>query len=146
MSTRVKILVSFIVVCIFCSTAQAAENVSKTVNVENAAGEDDYKDMSKEEMILEIKNEIDSEEGILQSIPNLKRKNDKDGKYKYSYLINGKQVDIENVDKKTLGGILDQVSIQANRISIETIREQQNQRNQLNAVRRPPDVPRPSKR
>lgn len=115
-----------------------------------------YKDMSKAEMIQEIKDEVDSEEDILEYIPELKRQKDKDGKDIYSYLVEGKQVNLEGVDEETLRAILEQIGAKAKQIGIDTIQEQQDQREQLNAIRRPvsspslptrpPTVPRPPKK
>lgn len=111
-----------------------------------------YKDMSRAEMIQEIKDEVNSEEDILEQIPELKRQKGEDGQDVYSYLVEGKQVNLEDVDEKILRDLIEQVEVKASQLRINAIREQQEQlrviRN-INAVQpppqtpqRPPDIPR----
>ena len=112
----------------------AGEDVRTTYN------DDLYGKMSKTEIIQEIKGEVDSEDGILEQMPKLKMQKGKDGKSFYSYLIDGKQVKLEDVDENILRTILRQVSEKSEKISIEAMQENMEQ---LKAVRytRPPQLP-----
>jgi len=89
-------------------------------------GSETHQDASKAEIIQEIIDEVDSEGGGLEYVPKLKREN-KDGKNIYSYLIDGKQVDLESVDEATLGAILKQIRSNARQ-------EEQEQLDQRNAL------------
>ena len=108
---------------------------------------DFYKNMSKAEIIQEIKNEVDSEEGILEQIPQLKMQKGKDGKGVYSYLVEGKQVNLENVDEKILRSLIAQVNAKAEKFRTDAILEQQEQLRTIRnagAISRPPQAsPRP---
>ena len=117
-----------------------------------AAGEDvkttvydgAYDDMSKAEIIREIRDEVDADEDILEQIPELKRQKGEDGKYTYSYLVKGKQIALEDVDENILRTLIGQVEAKAAQLRTNAILEQQEQlrtiRN-INAVRPPPQAP-----
>ncbi len=143
------------------SPASNFQNTKPDKETVPAAAGKEHKDMSKAEMVQEIKDEVDSEEGILARMPELKKQKDKDGKIIYLYLAEGKQINIENADEKTARAILAQVDEKYNQIRFETAQEEQERRDQLNAIRHPavspppmpvrppalpPAVPRPPKR
>lgn len=112
---------------------------AKTIGYDGA-----YKDMSKTEIIQEIKDEVYSEEDILEQIPKLKRQKDKDGKDVYSYLVEGKQINLEDVDEKILRTLITQVAEKAGQIRGNTALEQQEQLRAIRsagAVSRPPQAP-----
>lgn len=112
----------------------AGEDVKTTYN------DDFYGKMSKTEIIQEIKGEVGSNEGILEQVPKLKMQKGKDGESFYSYLIDGKQVKLEDVDENILRTIIREVSEKSQNISIEAMRENMEQ---LKAVRytRLPQMP-----
>ena len=133
---KTKVIPIVIVAIFFCSLIRA-EGVEKTPAPTS----------EKAEIIQEIKDEVDWNDGILEYIPELKIQKDKDGKDVYLYLVKGKQVNLENLDEKTLDTVLGQVHMQAAQLRVDTMCEQ------LDAARRPPappprppDVPRPPKR
>lgn len=110
---------------------------AKTIGYDGA-----YKDMSKTEIIQEIKDEVDSEEEILEQMPKLKRQKDKDEKDVYSYLIDGKQINLEDVDEKILRTLITQVGEKTGQIRSNAALEQQEQ-SQLRIIRSAEAVPRP---
>lgn len=122
-------------------TGREAPKDAKTISYDGA-----YKDMSKTEIIQEIKDEVDLEEDILEQIPKLKRQKDKDGKDVYSYLIDGKQINLEDVDEKILSSLITQVAEKSGQIRSNAALEQQEQ-SQLRIIRsagavsRPPQAP-----
>lgn len=121
------------------STDRETAKDAKTIGYDGA-----YKDMSKTEIIQEIKDEVDSEEDILEQIPKLKRQKDKDGKDVYSYLIEGKQINLENADEKILRTLITQMAEKAGQIRFNAIKEQQEQLRTIRsagAVSRPPQAP-----
>ena len=128
---RTKVIPIAIIAIFFCSLIRA-EGVSR-----QKAGE-------KAEMIQEIKDEIDWDDEILEYIPELKIEKDKDGKNIYSYPVNGKQVNLENLDENTLDTVLGQVRMRAAQLRVDTIRQQQDVARRPPAMPpRPPVVPRP---
>jgi hypothetical protein len=124
------------------TTSAARETVGEYANT--VIVDSFYKNMSKAEIIQEIKGEVDSEEEILGQIPELKRQNDKDGKGIYSYLVEGKQVNLEDVDEKILRSLVAQVAAKVERLRTDAILEQQGQLKairDIGAVSRPPQAP-----
>lgn len=117
--------------------------VSDTAMAEKREGvvpvSDFYKNMSKAEMIQDIKSGADSEAGILDQIPELKKQKDEDGKDAYSYLVEGKQVNLEEIDENVLRDIVLKVSSKGSQIRADAVLEQQEQ---LDATR-PPELPPP---
>jgi hypothetical protein len=99
------------------------------------------KEMTKAEMIQEIRDEIEYNEDILEQIPDLKKQRDKDGKDVYRFLIEGKEVNLEDIDEKTVLTILEQVSAKANELRTDAIRQQEEQRKQLSSIKYPPQPP-----
>jgi len=134
---KTKVIPIAIIAILFCSLIRA-EEVS-------AGGGSAYGG-EKTEMIQEIKDEVDWDDAILEYIPELKIQKDKDGKDIYSYLVKGKQVNLENLDEKALSAVLDQVRTKSAQLKVDVMREQQAQRKQLDTITRPPDVPRPPRR
>ncbi len=121
---------------------EATGTEAKTVTIDNF-----YKNMSRAEIIQEIKNETGSEEEILAQIPELKRQKGKDEKDIYSYLVEGKQVNLEDVDEKILRTLIAQIGAKAEKLRTSVVMEQQEQvkiiSNQDAVVRPPQALPRP---
>ena len=133
------IAAAFILLSFVTPTAGAVREDVKTTVYDDA-----YDDMSKAEIIREIRDEVDADEDILEQIPELKRQKGEDGKYTYSYLVKGKQIALEDVDENILRALMGQVAAKAAQLRTNAILEQQEQlraiRN-INAVQRPPQVP-----
>jgi|GEM_PF-4203555 hypothetical protein len=105
---------------------------------------DYYKNMSKAEIIQEIKSEVDSEEELLEQIPELKREKDKDDKDVYLYLAKGKQINLEDADENILRSLAAQVGDKASKIRSNAMIEQQEQLRMIrsiNTITQPPQVP-----
>jgi hypothetical protein len=126
--------------------ALKSENIDATRELSNEgaetiANDGAYDGMSKIEMIRDIKDEVDSEEEILDQIPELKKEKDKDGKDIYTYLVDGKQVNLEDVDEKILQALLEQVGKKAGQIRASARQEQEEQLRTIRSFH-PPQPPR----
>jgi len=105
---------------------------------------DFYKNMSKDEMVREIKDEINSEESILEKMPEFKRQKDENGKYVYLYLIGDKWINIEDADEETLRVLIGQVNAKVEQARVAAVLEQQEQWRSIrsaNEASRPPQPP-----
>lgn len=79
-----------------------------------------YTEMTKEEMLSEIKDDLETLDEILDGIPALKAEKDKDGKIFYTY--NG--VKLDEMGKEELEGVFTKVSQSATRFRTERIQRQ----------------------
>ena len=70
--------------------------------------------MTKEEMIQQIKDEVEANEDLLERIPELKKSKDKDGREFYTYSKGEETVNIENLDADRLNELFNKVCTQAN--------------------------------
>lgn len=103
-----------------------------------------YKNLSKAGLIQEIKDEVGSEERILPQIPELKRQKGEDEKYIYSYLVEGKQVNLEDVDENVLRTLMAQVSEVVEKFRTDAVMAQQEQlgmMRSIGATLHPPQAP-----
>ncbi len=79
-----------------------------------------YTEMTKEEMLSEIKDDLETLDEILDGMPALKAEKGKDGKIFYTY--NG--VKLDEMGKEELGGLFTKVSQSATRFRTERIERQ----------------------
>lgn len=79
-----------------------------------------YAEMTKEEMLSEIKDDLETVDEIFDAVPGLKAEKDKDGKIFYTY--NG--VKLGEMGKEELGGLFTKVSQSATRFRTERIQRQ----------------------
>lgn len=80
--------------------------------------------MSKEEIIRDIKDEIDTNEDILEVVPELKRQKDESGNDYFTYNDGIDDMKLEDLDIVVLDGLLDKVVEQANMIQVTNMNEQ----------------------
>ncbi len=99
---------------------------------------------TKEDIAKQIKDELDSEDELLNFIPEIKKVKDEDGKESYIY----KGLKLEDLDMETLEGLLIRVNNQAlvirtDRINrqLETIRQTQNVQRTMMVPRQVPTPP-----
>src|SRR3989338_11265034 len=64
------------------------------------------KELTKEELLVEMREILDSEEEVLDYIPELKKKKDESGKEFYTYNVSGQEVRLEEMDKDSLENLL----------------------------------------
>ena len=110
------------------------------------------KDMTAVEIIAEIKDELDSDDEILNLMPNIKSRKDANGKGSYVYVEGAKECALEALDKPRLEKLLARIhqtatQIRTGRINkqLETIQQVQNiQRSAVQSqLKSPPAPPRP---
>jgi len=122
MKTKIKrISVSTLIAVIFllgASCAMAAPGSQKASAKAPMSGT--VKDMTKDEIIKEIADELDNEDEILQVMPQLKKENDAAGKGYYTF--NGRR--LEDLDNGTLEKLSNNVQTQATMIRANRINEQ----------------------
>ncbi|MBI5123824.1 MAG: hypothetical protein HZA72_00205 [Candidatus Omnitrophica bacterium] len=117
------LLLSFtLVMPSFCEANKAP---AKKAKPEIAAAKAPEKEMTKEEMVNEIKDILTEEDEILGLIQGLKSQKDPAGKVSYSY--NG--VGLENISKDELSSLLSRARQMATKLRTERIQ------NQMEAVR-----------
>ncbi|MBI5143741.1 MAG: hypothetical protein HZA30_01555 [Candidatus Omnitrophica bacterium] len=97
------------------------------------------KEMTKDEILSELKENLEEEEELFDFIPELKKKkNEKEGSYFYTY----QDVKLEDLDKEKLEKILQRVHNQLTIIRTDRIvRQLETIRRAQNIVTRPPQVP-----
>jgi len=106
------------------------------------------KEMTKEDILKEIHDELDGEDEILDYMPEIKKTKDLDGKTAYIYRVGTRDTKLEELDKDTLEKILSKVYNQATIIrtdrinnQMETIRQAQRAGMGGGVSGRPPAVP-----
>lgn len=80
--------------------------------------------MSKEEMLKDIIDDLDSDSDILDYLPQLKKEKTPDGKNAYLFKSDTKSVPLQDLDKDTLKKILGSVRQTATRINTDRITRQ----------------------
>ena len=124
MKIRLKMHRGFRVLAVFFITALLANSVSaqdeeglipkiwKRLTAKKGAVSDEKKStpvfnksvppMAKEEMVRQIKYEIEGNEEILKYVTELKKRNDKDGKEFYAYADGKQEIRLEDLDAERL--------------------------------------------
>jgi hypothetical protein len=80
--------------------------------------------MTKEEIIREIKYTVDSNEGVLDYIQELKKQTDTDGKEFYAYTDGKQEINLEDLDGNKLEELLNKVYIQVNAYQAQIVAQQ----------------------
>lgn len=99
--------------------------------------------MTKEELIKDIKEGIESEDEILSYIPQLKMTKDPDGKVIITFEKDGQKVKLEDLDRETLAKIWGSINQIATKINVDRINQQLEtirQTQALQRVTRPPQA------
>lgn len=134
---------------IFLACASRAENGGNAMDadapdIKTMIKDEAGKGMSKADMVRDIKDEVESEDGLLEQMPQLKRDKDSAGNYVYSYVAEGKQTGLENLDENTLQAILKDAYDKAGQMRAVAIQDQLEQlRSARQAVQaaQPPQTP-----
>ena len=95
---------------------------------------------AKEKMIEEIKTIVEDEEEVLEYVPELRRKKDKDGKELYVYADGKLEMKLEGLDENRLRELFKKVADSASKI--KTVFLKQEIDTAIEAQKRPPRPPR----
>lgn len=80
--------------------------------------------MTKEEMIRGIKDAVETDDGIMENISELKRCKDEDGKEFYAYSDGKDEIRLEDIDMDRLKRLMDKVYTQMNTDQANTVKQQ----------------------
>lgn len=100
--------------------------------------------MTKAELLKEITETLDSEDEILDYLPQLKKETSADGKNVYKFSADNKSVPIQDLDEGTLKKILGSVHQTSTRINTDRITRQLEVIRQTQRVVSAPTPPRPA--
>ncbi|MDD5496659.1 MAG: hypothetical protein PHP46_06130 [Candidatus Omnitrophica bacterium] len=121
---------------------QKLPEVKKETAAPKAAKRKPIAEMTRAEMLGELKRRIEIEEDILKYVPEIKKKKDPDGNVSYVYQAGVQEIKFEDLEEEQLRGLLSKVSSVATKLNTERIQRQlELTRQRAGAVSGSPRVP-----